>query len=144
VVGPRRRPLSLSVRLQDRNLPLTTYQVERGTALSGISCVGGHLMAMPKDAPDPDNAYAFMDYLLRPEVIAKATGAKEARHAATQRAEDPRRPARSAAGGADPKTALSGPWQGPVCRPFRRALHQGHGWLRFNRLPVWSRLRADP
>jgi putrescine transport system substrate-binding protein len=31
------------------------------------------LMAMPKDAPDPDNAYAFMDYLLRPEVIAKAT-----------------------------------------------------------------------
>jgi putrescine transport system substrate-binding protein len=31
------------------------------------------LMAMPKDAPDPDNAYAFMDYILRPEVIAKAT-----------------------------------------------------------------------
>ena len=72
MVGPRRRPLSLSVRLQDRNLLLRTYQVERGTALSGISCVGGHLMAMPKDAPDPDNAYAFMDYLLRPEVIAMA------------------------------------------------------------------------
>lgn len=29
------------------------------------------MMAMPADAPDPDNAYAFIDYLLRPEVIAK-------------------------------------------------------------------------
>lgn len=31
------------------------------------------IMAMPKDAPNPDNAYAFMDYILRPEVIAKAS-----------------------------------------------------------------------
>lgn len=31
------------------------------------------MMAMPKDAPNPDNAHAFMNYLLRPEVIAKAT-----------------------------------------------------------------------
>ena len=31
------------------------------------------MMAMPKDAPNPDNAYAFMDYILRPEVIAKAS-----------------------------------------------------------------------
>ena len=29
------------------------------------------MMAMPTDAPDPDNAYAFMNYLLQPEVIAK-------------------------------------------------------------------------
>ena len=31
------------------------------------------MMAMPKDAPDPDNAYAFLNYFLQPEVIAKAT-----------------------------------------------------------------------
>lgn len=31
------------------------------------------MMAMPKDAPSPENAYAFMDYLLRPEVIAKVS-----------------------------------------------------------------------
>ena len=31
------------------------------------------MMAMPKDAPDPDNAYAFLDYVLQPEVIAKTT-----------------------------------------------------------------------
>ena len=31
------------------------------------------MMAMPKDAPDPDNAYAFIDYVLQPEVIAKTT-----------------------------------------------------------------------
>jgi putrescine transport system substrate-binding protein len=30
-------------------------------------------MAMPKDAPNPDNGYAFMNYLLRPEVIAKSS-----------------------------------------------------------------------
>lgn len=31
------------------------------------------MLAMPKDAPDADNAYKFLDYLLRPEVIAKAS-----------------------------------------------------------------------
>jgi putrescine transport system substrate-binding protein len=31
------------------------------------------MMAMPKDAPDPENAYAFMNYFLQPEVVAKAT-----------------------------------------------------------------------
>ncbi|MFO1435650.1 MAG: polyamine ABC transporter substrate-binding protein [Gammaproteobacteria bacterium] len=31
------------------------------------------LMAIPKDAPNPDNAYAFIDYLLQPEVIAGMT-----------------------------------------------------------------------
>lgn len=31
------------------------------------------LMAMPKDAPNPENAYTFMNYILRPEVIAKAS-----------------------------------------------------------------------
>ena len=31
------------------------------------------MMAMPTDAPDPDNAYAFLDYLLQPEVIAKTS-----------------------------------------------------------------------
>jgi putrescine transport system substrate-binding protein len=29
------------------------------------------LLAMPADAPNPDNAYAFLDYLLEPEVMAK-------------------------------------------------------------------------
>ncbi len=29
------------------------------------------LLAMPADAPNPDNAYAFLDYLLQPEVMAK-------------------------------------------------------------------------
>ena len=31
------------------------------------------MMAMPADAPNPDNAYAFIDYLLQPEVMAKIT-----------------------------------------------------------------------
>lgn len=31
------------------------------------------MMAMPKDAPNPDNAYAFMNYILRPEVMAKSS-----------------------------------------------------------------------
>jgi putrescine transport system substrate-binding protein len=31
------------------------------------------MMAMPADAPHQDAAYAFMDYILRPEVIAQAT-----------------------------------------------------------------------
>lgn len=31
------------------------------------------LMVMPKDAPDPDNAHAFINYVLQPEVIARAT-----------------------------------------------------------------------
>lgn len=31
------------------------------------------LMAIPKDAPHPNNAHAFVDYLLRPEVIAKVS-----------------------------------------------------------------------
>jgi putrescine transport system substrate-binding protein len=29
------------------------------------------MMAMPTDAPNPDNAYAFLNYLLEPEVMAK-------------------------------------------------------------------------
>ena len=32
------------------------------------------LMAIPKDAPHPDNALAFIDYLMKPEVIAAITG----------------------------------------------------------------------
>ena len=28
------------------------------------------MMAIPKDAPHPDNALAFIDYMLRPEIIA--------------------------------------------------------------------------
>ncbi len=31
------------------------------------------MMAMPKDAPDPEAGYAFMNYLLQPEVIAKCS-----------------------------------------------------------------------
>jgi putrescine transport system substrate-binding protein len=31
------------------------------------------MMAMPKDAPNPEAAYAFMNYILQPEVIAKAS-----------------------------------------------------------------------
>lgn len=31
------------------------------------------MMAIPKDAPNPDNALRFINYLLEPEVIAKAT-----------------------------------------------------------------------
>ncbi len=31
------------------------------------------MMAIPADAPHPDNAHRFMDYLMRPEVIAKAS-----------------------------------------------------------------------
>jgi putrescine transport system substrate-binding protein len=30
-------------------------------------------MAMPSDAPNPDNAYAFLDFMLKPEVIAGCT-----------------------------------------------------------------------
>ena len=33
------------------------------------------MLAIPADAPHPDNAHAFIDYLLRPEVIAKASNA---------------------------------------------------------------------
>ncbi len=31
------------------------------------------MMAMPKDAPNPDNAHIFMNYIMEPEVIAKAS-----------------------------------------------------------------------
>jgi putrescine transport system substrate-binding protein len=31
------------------------------------------MMAMPKDAPSPDNAHTFMNYILQPEVIAKSS-----------------------------------------------------------------------
>ena len=31
------------------------------------------LMYIPADAPHPDNAYLFLDFMLRPEVIARAT-----------------------------------------------------------------------
>lgn len=31
------------------------------------------MMAMPADAPNPDNGYAFMNYLLQPEVMAKSS-----------------------------------------------------------------------
>ena len=31
------------------------------------------MMAVPADAPHPDEAHAFIDYILRPEVIAKAS-----------------------------------------------------------------------
>jgi putrescine transport system substrate-binding protein len=30
-------------------------------------------MAIPKDAPHSDNAHTFIDYIMRPEVIAKAS-----------------------------------------------------------------------
>ena len=30
------------------------------------------MMAMPTDAPNPDNAYAFLNYLLEPEVKSAA------------------------------------------------------------------------
>lgn len=30
-------------------------------------------MAIPKDAPNPDNAHAFLNYIMQPEVIAKAS-----------------------------------------------------------------------
>ena len=35
--------------------------------------LGVDMMAMPKDAPNPDNGYVFMNYLLRPEVMAKSS-----------------------------------------------------------------------
>lgn len=31
------------------------------------------MMAMPKDAPNPDNAHTFMNFIMEPEVIAKAS-----------------------------------------------------------------------
>ncbi len=31
------------------------------------------MMAIPADAPHPDNAHRFLDYVMRPEVIAKAS-----------------------------------------------------------------------
>jgi putrescine transport system substrate-binding protein len=31
------------------------------------------VFAMPKDAPTPDAAYKFLDFMMRPEVIAKAS-----------------------------------------------------------------------
>lgn len=31
------------------------------------------MMAMPADAPDPDNAYAFMNFILQPEMMAKTS-----------------------------------------------------------------------
>ena len=33
------------------------------------------MLAIPRDAPHPDNAHQFIDYILRPEVIAKITDA---------------------------------------------------------------------
>ena len=33
------------------------------------------LMAIPVDAPHPENAYAFLDYLMEPKVIADITNA---------------------------------------------------------------------
>jgi putrescine transport system substrate-binding protein len=33
------------------------------------------MLAIPKDAPHPDNAHRFIDYILRPDVIAKITEA---------------------------------------------------------------------
>jgi len=33
------------------------------------------MLAIPKDAPHPDNAHQFINYILRPEVIAKITDA---------------------------------------------------------------------
>ena len=35
--------------------------------------VATDVMAIPKDAPHPNNAHAFIDFLLQPEVIAAAT-----------------------------------------------------------------------
>jgi putrescine transport system substrate-binding protein len=32
-------------------------------------------MAIPKDAPHPDNAHKFIDYILEPQVVAKITSA---------------------------------------------------------------------
>ncbi len=31
------------------------------------------MMAMPVDAPDPENAYAFMNFILQPEMMAKTS-----------------------------------------------------------------------
>ena len=34
------------------------------------------MLAIPKDAPDPDSAYAFMNYMMTPQVIADVSNFK--------------------------------------------------------------------
>jgi putrescine transport system substrate-binding protein len=34
------------------------------------------MLAIPKDAPDPDSAYAFINYIMQPEVMAAITNFK--------------------------------------------------------------------
>jgi putrescine transport system substrate-binding protein len=46
------------------------FRVPREGAQMGID-----MLAIPADAPHPDNAHAFINYLLRPEVIAAVTNA---------------------------------------------------------------------
>ncbi len=45
------------------------------------------MLAIPKDAPDPDSAYAFMNYAMAPQVIADVTNFK--RYANANAASDP-------------------------------------------------------
>jgi putrescine transport system substrate-binding protein len=49
---------------------VVTFRVPREGAQLGVD-----MMAIPADAPHPDNAYAFIDYVLRPRVIAKISNA---------------------------------------------------------------------
>jgi len=42
------------------------------------------MMAIPKDAPDPDSAYAFLNYILTPKVIADISNFKRYANANTQ------------------------------------------------------------
>jgi putrescine transport system substrate-binding protein len=46
------------------------FRVPREGAMMAVD-----MMAIPKDAPDPDNALAYIDYILRPEVAAAITNA---------------------------------------------------------------------
>ena len=48
--------------------PDIRYVIPREGAIRWVDVI-----AVPKDAPHPDNAHAFIDYLLQPEVIAKVT-----------------------------------------------------------------------
>lgn len=55
-------------RAKEANLSKISYIIPKEGALTGYD-----MLAIPKDAKNKDNAYLFLDYILRPEVIAEIT-----------------------------------------------------------------------
>lgn len=53
-------------RSQEAGLDKIVYVIPKEGALMGYD-----MLAIPHDAPNPENAHAFLNYLMRPEVIAK-------------------------------------------------------------------------